>query len=200
LSWAQEHLDLQVAWEVPKRSTGDPCFSSSESSEQAKFFCRQPRSNHKENQQSSGFQCCQIAWDLARRAAPIVQEKSGSSDPIGTGGSQSAYQRSVFQGTGSSQLIALGSVDQQNTESTFRAEPAVLAPGHVKRACKWGSPLYNNEYDKVWRVWQEVCLGGSPVPFLLREAMSSLQFTRRTYTRQVNIQRVQLPLAWAMPN
>jgi hypothetical protein len=51
------------------------------------------------NRRSSGFRGCQVARGLARRAAPMVQSKSGSSDPIGTGGSQSAYRRSVFRET-----------------------------------------------------------------------------------------------------
>jgi hypothetical protein len=48
------------------------------------------------NRQSSGFRGCQVSRGLAQRAAPMVQRKSGSSDPIGTGGSQLAYRRSVF--------------------------------------------------------------------------------------------------------
>jgi hypothetical protein len=42
---------------------------------------------------------------------------------------------------------------------------------------------------------QKIYPGGSPVPVLFRKATPSLQFARGTCTRQVNIQRVQLPLA-----
>jgi hypothetical protein len=63
-----------------------------------------------------------------------------------------------------------------------------------------GSNLTSLIYCRVWRSRPKVYPGGSPVPFLLREATPSLQFARRTCTRQVNIQRVQLPLARAMPN
>jgi hypothetical protein len=61
--------------------------------------CQPPRFTYKANRRSSGFRGCQVARDLARRVAPIVQGKSGSSDPIGTGGGQSAYRGSVFRET-----------------------------------------------------------------------------------------------------
>jgi hypothetical protein len=48
------------------------------------------------NRQSLGFRGCKVSRGFARRAAPMVQRKSGSSDLIETGGSQSAYRRSVF--------------------------------------------------------------------------------------------------------
>ena len=56
-----------------------------------------------------------------------------------------------------------------------------------------GSKLTSLIYCRVWRSRPKVCLGGSPVPFLLREAIPSLQFARGTCTLQFNIQRVQLP-------
>ena len=56
-----------------------------------------------------------------------------------------------------------------------------------------GSKLTSLIYCRVWRSWSKVCPRGSPVPFLLKEATSSLQFARGTYTLQFNIQRVQLP-------
>ena len=56
-----------------------------------------------------------------------------------------------------------------------------------------GSNLTSLIYCRVWRSRPKVFLGGSPVPFLLREATPSLQFARRACTRQVNIQRAQLP-------
>jgi hypothetical protein len=105
-----------------------------------KVGCQQPRFTNKENRRSSGFRGCQVARDLARRVAPIVQGKSGSSDPIGTGGGQSAYRGSVFRETWSLPFFTAEITDRRNAESTFGAEPTVLAPGHIKRACKWGQP------------------------------------------------------------
>ena len=69
----------------------------------------------------------------------MFQSRLGSSNQIGTGGSLSAYHGSGFRGTGSSQLITLGSADQRNTESDFGAEPRVSAPGHIKRAGERGT-------------------------------------------------------------
>ena len=66
----------------------------------------------------------------------MVQNKSGPSDLTETGGSLSAYRESGFRGTGSPQLIALGSTDQRNAESAFGIEPTVSALGHIKRACE----------------------------------------------------------------
>jgi hypothetical protein len=61
-----------------------------------------------------------------------------------------------------------------------------------------GSNLTSLIYCRVWRSQPKVCPGGSPVPFLLREAMPSLQAARGTCTRQFNIQRAQLP-PWREP-
>jgi hypothetical protein len=74
------------------------------------------------------------------KVAPIVQGKSGSSDQIGTGGGQSAYRGSVFREAWSLPFFTAEIVDRRNDESTFGAEATVLAPGHIKRACKWGKP------------------------------------------------------------
>jgi hypothetical protein len=54
---------------------------------------------YKVNRRSSSFRGCQVARGLAQRVVPMVQRKSGSSDPIEIGGSQSAYRRSVFRET-----------------------------------------------------------------------------------------------------
>jgi hypothetical protein len=109
-------------------------FSGYKSSERAKFCCQQPRSTYKADRRSSGFRGCQVARDLAQKVAPIVQDRSGSSDPVGTGGSQSALRGSVFRETRDLPFIAAEIVDRRNAEGTFGAEPTVLAPGHVKRA------------------------------------------------------------------
>ena len=66
--------------------------------------------------------------------APIFQDKSGSSDPVGTGGSQSTFLGSTFRETRDLPFTAVEIVDRRNAEGTFGAEPTVLAPGHVKRA------------------------------------------------------------------
>jgi hypothetical protein len=44
--------------------------------------------------------------------APMFKDKSGSSDPIGTSGNQSAYQRSVFWEKRILSLIAVEIVDR----------------------------------------------------------------------------------------
>jgi hypothetical protein len=109
-------------------------FSGYNSSEQAKFCCQQPRSTYKADQRSSGFRGCQAAWDLAQKVAPIVQDKSRSSDPVKTWGSQLALRGSVFREIRDLSFIAAEIVDQRNAEGTFGAEPTVLVPGHDKRA------------------------------------------------------------------
>jgi hypothetical protein len=109
-------------------------FSGYKSSERAKFCCQQPRSIYKVDRRSPGFRGCQVARDLAQKVAPIVQDRSGSSDPVGTGGSQSALRGSVFRETRDLPFIAAEIADRRNVEGTFGAEPTVLAPGHVKRA------------------------------------------------------------------
>jgi hypothetical protein len=81
------------------------------------------------------FRGCQVARDLARRIAPIVQGKSGLSDPVETGGSRSAYRGSVFRETKSLPFFTAEIADRRNAGSTFGAEPTVPAPGHVKQAC-----------------------------------------------------------------
>jgi hypothetical protein len=73
-----------------------------------------------------------------REIAPIIQDKSGSSDPIETGGFQSVYRGSEFRETRSLPFVAVEIVDRRNAESTFEAEPMVLALSHFKRACKRG--------------------------------------------------------------
>jgi hypothetical protein len=102
------------------------------------FFHTLPRFNCKANRWSSGFRGCRVVRDLARSVAPIVQGKSGSSDPVETGGSQSAFRGSTFRETRSLPFFTAEIVDQRNAESTFGAKPTVLAPGHIKRACEWG--------------------------------------------------------------
>jgi hypothetical protein len=128
-------------------ATRENLFSDHKSSERAKFRCQQPRSTYKTDRRASGFRGCQVARDLARRIAPIVQGKSGSSDPVETGGSQSAYQGSVFRETRSLPFFTAEIANRGNAESNFGAKPTVLALGHIKRAYKWGQPpFYNNEY------------------------------------------------------
>jgi hypothetical protein len=51
----------------------------------------------------------------------MVQSKSGSSDLVGTGGSQSAYRGSVIRETRSCPFIAFEIADQRSSESTFGA-------------------------------------------------------------------------------
>jgi hypothetical protein len=116
-------------------------FFSDASSEWAKFFCRWPRSTYRFYRRSLGFQGYWVARNLAQGTAPIFQDKSGSFNPIGTIGFQSAYRRSGFRESRRCLFIAVEVVDRRNTESTFGAEPTVLAPGHIKRACKGGQPL-----------------------------------------------------------
>jgi hypothetical protein len=58
---------------------------------------------------------------------------------------------------------------------------------------KDGSKLTSLIYCRVWRSRLKVYPGGSPVPVLFRKATPSLQLARGTCTRQVNIQRAQLP-------
>jgi hypothetical protein len=77
----------------------------------------------------------------------MVQGKSGSSDPVETGGSQSAYRGSMFRETRSLPFFTAEIADRRNTESTFGAKPTIPTPGHIKRACKWGQPpFYSSEY------------------------------------------------------
>jgi hypothetical protein len=58
---------------MPKRNTGDPCFSSSESSEQAKFFCQRPRSIHRSKSMAIGFSGpLSFPW-FSKREAPWFQ-------------------------------------------------------------------------------------------------------------------------------
>jgi hypothetical protein len=52
----------------------------------------------------------------------------------------------VFRETRSLPFFTAKIIDRRNAESTFGAEPTVLAPGHIKRACGWGGPLYNSRY------------------------------------------------------
>ena len=64
----------------------------------------------------------------------MIQDKSGLSDPIGTGGFQSVYQGLEFQETRSLPFVAVEIVDRQNVEGTFGAKPTVLVLGYIKRA------------------------------------------------------------------
>jgi hypothetical protein len=124
----------------PSAARENPFFSDA-SSERAKFCCRRPRSTYRFYRRSSGFRGYRVARNLAQGTAPIFQDKSGSSDPIGTVGCQSAYRGSGFRESRRCPFIAVEVVDRRNAESTFGAEPTVLAPGHIKRACKGGQPL-----------------------------------------------------------
>jgi hypothetical protein len=107
-------------------------FSSYKSSERVKFCCQQPRSTYKADRRSLRFRGCQVAQDLAQKVAPIVQDRSGLSDPVKKGGSQSVLQGSVFQETRDLPFIVAEIVDWRNVEGTFGVKPMVLAPGHVK--------------------------------------------------------------------
>jgi hypothetical protein len=77
---------------------------------------------------------------FSTKGSAIVQGKYGLSDPIGTGGGQSAYRGSVFRETRSLPFFTVEIADRRNTENTFGAKPTVLAPGHIKRACERGQP------------------------------------------------------------
>jgi hypothetical protein len=48
---------------------------------------------------------------------PIIQDKSGLSDPIGTGGFQSVYRESEFWETRSLPFVAVEIADWRNVES-----------------------------------------------------------------------------------
>jgi hypothetical protein len=108
--------------------------SGYKSSEQAKLCRQRPRSINRADRRSSGFRGYQVARDLAQEIAPIFQDKSGSSDPVGTGGSQSTFRGSTFRETRDLPFTAAEIADRRNAEGTFGAEPMVLVPGHVKRA------------------------------------------------------------------
>jgi hypothetical protein len=51
----------------------------------------------------------------------MVQSKSGSSDLVGIGGSQSAYQGSVIRETRSCPFIPFEIVDQRSSKNAFSA-------------------------------------------------------------------------------
>jgi hypothetical protein len=114
-------------------------FSGSKSSEREKYRWQHPRSIYKTDRRSSGFQSYRVAQGLALEGAPIVQIRLGFSNKIGTGGSLSAYRGSTFRKSRSHPFITLEIADQRNVESAFGAEPTVLAPGLIKRACEGGT-------------------------------------------------------------
>jgi hypothetical protein len=136
------HKSIQVCKSQEKRPSAarENPFSSYESSKRAKGWLSAAEIHQQSKSTVIGFSGLSSCPDLARRVAPIVQGKSGSSDPIGTGGGQSAYRGSVFRETWSLPFFTAEIADRRNAESTFGAEPTVLAPGHIKRACKWGQP------------------------------------------------------------
>jgi hypothetical protein len=110
----------------------DSLFSGYKSSERANFCCQQLRSTYKDDQRSLGFRGCQVARDLAQKVAPIVQDRSGLSDPVKTGGIQSTLRGSVFQETRDLPFIVAEIADRRNAKGTFGVKPMVLALGHVK--------------------------------------------------------------------
>jgi hypothetical protein len=132
---------------MPKRSTGESLFFQVAGQASGKNVVGSVQDLfYKADRRSPGFRSYRVAQGLARGTTLVFHSRLGSSDPIGTGGSLSAYQGSVFRGTGSSPFIALESADQRSVESTFGVEPTVLAPGYIKRACKEGQPLLYSEY------------------------------------------------------
>jgi hypothetical protein len=124
----------------PSTTQENPFFSDA-SSERAKFCCQRPRSTYRFYRRSSCFRGYRDARNLAQGTTLIFQDKSGSSDPIGTVGCQSTYRGSGFRESRRCPFIAVEVADRRNAESTFGTEPTALAPGHIKQACKGGQAL-----------------------------------------------------------